>query len=92
MASRFRQNPEVEVAPLDRDVLLFHPGANRFCVLNPTAARMWARMELPATVDELAQDLSRAFEAPAELGAVVADVERTVIEMRNMALLLESTS
>lgn len=92
MAPRFQRNPDVEVAPLDEEVLLFHASANRFCILNATAARMWERLEQPATVAELAQDLEARFGAPRDAGSILTDVEQAIAVMRGMVLISEAAT
>lgn len=43
------------------ETLLYNPGSVKFCALNPSAAFVWERLEVPRTVAELAHELGAAY-------------------------------
>ncbi len=61
MSVLYCRNPSVEAAPLQDETILFHPGSNKFCLLNGTAAFLWERLQQPATVEHLSADLVAQF-------------------------------
>jgi hypothetical protein len=62
MEERFHRNPDVEVAPLRSEIVLFNPQNNKFCVLNKSASVLWDSLKEPRTVGELASDLCHCFD------------------------------
>jgi len=79
MGELFRQNTAVETAPLQQEAVLFHPGLNRFCILNRTSAFLWNRLSTPASAEQLATDLSASFDGVTTEGAL-EDVQQTLAE------------
>jgi hypothetical protein len=61
MVERYRQGVGVESAPLQDEVILFHPPSNKFCVLNSTCSFIWSELKEPTTSDELARRLQSNF-------------------------------
>jgi hypothetical protein len=39
MVERFQQRADIEFAPLQAEVILFHAPSNKFCVLNRTSSQ-----------------------------------------------------
>jgi hypothetical protein len=79
MEALFRQNTAVETAPLQQEAVLFHPGANRFCILNRTSAFIWNRLSTPASAQQIATELSASFAEVTEEGAL-EDVRQALAE------------
>ncbi len=44
------------------EVILFHPGTSKFCLLNASAALLWQRLERPCTAADLSAALRSAFD------------------------------
>lgn len=57
----YQRSAVIENAPMNDETLLFHPGAVKFCALNPSAAFLWERLQVPRAIDDLASDLSAAY-------------------------------
>jgi hypothetical protein len=76
----FRQNAGIETAPLQQESILFHPGQNRFCVLNSTSSFIWNRLATPVSPEELAEDLSARFDEVTGVEAL-EDVRRALDEL-----------
>ena len=57
-----QQNTAVETAPLQQDSILFHSGQNRFCILNRTSSFIWKQLQMPASREDIARQLSENFE------------------------------
>ena len=62
MAFRYRRSPRVEMAPLEREGILFDPESNKFCLLNQTAAFLWNQLADGSTADELAGQVCSGFD------------------------------
>ncbi len=86
MSDRFQQNPEVEAAPLEDEVILLDPETRKFCVLNRTASAIWARVAQPATSEEIAADISAQF-ADVTAATALADVEEALRQMLESRLI-----
>jgi hypothetical protein len=56
-----QQNSTVEAAPLQQEIILFHPQSNRFCILNRTSSFIWNRIKSPMSPEQLAKELSASF-------------------------------
>ncbi len=65
MQGSFRRSPDVEMAPMKAESILFNPANNKFCVLNHSASLLWAELERPRTLDELVSCLCSAYEGVA---------------------------
>jgi hypothetical protein len=87
-AMTLRRNPEIEAAPLKDEVLLFNGSANKFFVMNVTAAFLWERLREPAGEEVLAEALCASFSG-IEAGQALADVRKTVKSMLELGLLLD---
>jgi hypothetical protein len=57
-----QRNTAVETAPLQQDSIVFHAGLNRFCILNRTSSFIWNKLQSPVSAEQIAQELSAAFE------------------------------
>lgn len=88
---KLRRNPQVEVAPLKDELLLFDGPTNKFFVMNPTAAFLWEQLREPAAEEALAAALCAAFSG---VGAerALADIRQTVATMRELGLLIDESA
>jgi hypothetical protein len=86
MSTRYRRSPSVEVAPLQQELILYHPGANRFCLLNATAALVWERLAEPATLDELATAICASF-AGVDRPTAERDVRAALQELETLTVI-----
>jgi len=59
---RFQKNPQVEVAPMNDESVLFNPNNNKFCTLNRTATFIWDQLAQPRSPEELAALVGDAFQ------------------------------
>ena len=83
MSVQLMQAPNVEVAPMHGDTVLFNPASNKFCLLNPTAALVWSMLEKPVTTDTLVAEICNRYEG-AEPGKVTQDVNKVIEEMQKL--------
>lgn len=88
MSAHFLQNPIVEQAPLQDEIILFHPPTNKFCVLNRTSSFIWLRLQAPSTAEQLAGEVSRSFQG-VTITESVRDVESLLGEMFSLGLICE---
>lgn len=80
MNERYVRNPDVEMAPMRDECVLFNPSNSKFCLLNRTAAMLWQRLESPRTAEELAAELEGHF-AGVSREKAVEDVRNAVREL-----------
>ena len=85
MVQRFQQDSAVEGAPLEDEMILYHPDASEFCTLNQTASVIWSRVEQPATVEEIVAEVSARFAGVTEAQAL-HDVEEALRQMIDLHL------
>lgn len=69
----YRRNPEVLSRRHANGVLLLCPGAERPLFLEGSAPAIWALLERPASLGELAEDLAEVFGGAS--GALIADLK-----------------
>ena len=80
------RNPEVDLAPMKNESVLFQPQTNKFCLLNSTAAFLWNQLAQPCTVSELAEKICDHFDG-VTLTKATRDVEQTVNELLSLKCL-----
>jgi hypothetical protein len=83
-----RRNPQIEAAPLKDEILLFNGSANKFFVMNVTAAFLWERLGEPIGEGALAQALCTSFSG-ITADQALADVRQTVKSMLDLGLLVD---
>jgi hypothetical protein len=88
LSVRFQQNPAVEAAPLEDEVILLDPETNQFCILNRTASAIWSRVAQPATSEEIAAELSTRFSEVTE-GDALKDVTETLQQLVGLRLVTQ---
>ena len=87
----FQRVSIVEAAPLQEELMLFHPQTNKFCVLNHTTSFIWACLANPSTVGQLAEALCGNFEG-ATLAATLRDVQEILKEMLSLEIVVSVPS
>ena len=87
MPTSYRRNSAVEAAPMQGETILYDPDANRFCVLNGTAAFLWERLEEPHTAGELSQALCAGFDGVA-VEQAERDVQSALARFQDLALVV----
>ena len=83
MSSQFTQAPNVEVAPMHGETVLFDPASNKFCLLNHTAALVWSMLEKPVTADAMATEICDRYDG-AEPTKVLQDVQEVIERMQKL--------
>jgi coenzyme PQQ synthesis protein D (PqqD) len=86
-AEVFSRDPDIEVAPMHGETILFNPRTDKFCLLNPTAEFVWTRLQKPTTVSQIALDLCGAYQVSDE-GSVSRDVEKVLLEMKALEFVI----
>lgn len=86
-----QQTPAVETAPLRDDSILFHPGLNRFCILNRTSSLIWHKMQVPVTPEQIAAELSSSF-SDTTPDDVLRDVHAAIDKLRELELVVTRPS
>ncbi len=71
---------------MQEELVLFHPGTKKFCILNVTAAHLWSRLEGPCTEDELTASLLAAF-GDVEPSAAARDVRDTLRQFTDLDII-----
>lgn len=88
---RFVRRPDVEVAPMQEETILYHPVARSFCVLNPTAAHLWEQLAEPRSEAELAASLVDRFETGPG-SELEADVRASLQQFVSLDLVVRAAS
>ena len=83
MPQLFSHAPNIEVAPMHGETVLFNPQSNKFCLLNPTAAFVWTMLEAPKSSDAIVSELCRSYDG-ADSDLVAKDVVKVLQEMEQM--------
>ena len=85
----FTQNPKIEEAPLQGELMLFDPETSKFYVLNRTMAFVWRRCDGSHTAEDMLEGLQREF-ADVESGAAQADLRAALGELVSLGLVVDS--
>ena len=80
-----QRSPNIEAAPMDGELLLFSPVAQKFFVMNPTAAVLWEALEQPCDEQGLAKTLCAEFTGVTHDKAL-DDVRAAIQNMRDLGL------
>ncbi len=83
MSSQFIQAPNVEVAPMQGETVLFNLDSNKFCLLNQTAALVWSMLETPVTADAMAAEICNRY-GGTEPAKVLQDVREVIDRMQKL--------
>jgi hypothetical protein len=87
MAFLYRRSAGVEMAPLEREGILFDPESNKFCLLNQTAAFVWSRLGDGTTADELANQVCSGFDGVSQ-GQALEDTRQVLEELVTLGLVV----
>jgi len=87
MGNRFRRSSTIEAAPLQEETILLNPAINKFCLLNRTASFLWARLESPATAEQLAAEVCKNF-SEVNLTDALRDVRSAIEHMMALDLVV----
>jgi hypothetical protein len=87
MGKTFKQNQEVEAAPLNEEAILLDPTSSKFFMLNSTSAFVWEQLSTPATIEGIATAIVGSF-ADVTPETAIADVRSTVEELVSMNLVV----
>jgi hypothetical protein len=85
-AARFHVAPDVSWRDAPGELLLFDARTDRYCVLDAAAAEVWRRLATGGTLDEVAADLARQFDAP--VGTILADVTEAADDFLSRGLIV----
>ncbi len=86
----FKRKSDVETAPLQEESIVFHPGQNRFCMLNRTSSFIWSRLESPASATQIASELSTSFAGISPADAL-NDVQQALSTLLSLDLVVETS-
>jgi hypothetical protein len=87
MGVSFRRGADIEAAPLQDEVILFHAPQNKFCVLNRTSSFIWSQLSEPATCEEIAVRMGASFSG-VTLQEALTDVDAALKEMLSLGLIV----
>jgi PqqD family protein of HPr-rel-A system len=85
------RNPSIEAAPLQQELMLFNAATKNFCVLNATAAHVWASLEEPRTAEELVNSLCAQFDTNSS-ETVAEDVAAVLGQLESLELVSRQSS
>ena len=80
-----RRAPGLVECELPEELLLHRPGGSLVLSLNATARAVWELCDGRRSIEAIALDLTRRFQAPA--GEILAAVERVVQELADQGLI-----
>lgn len=83
------QNPKIEEAPLQGELMLFDPESSKFYVLNRTMTFVWRRCDGSHTTEDMLEGLQREF-AEVEPAAAQADLRAALDELVSLGLVVDS--
>ena len=83
------RNPKIEEAPLQGELMLFNPDSSQFYVLNGTMAFIWRRCDGQQSIDEMIDVMEAEFDGVDRTAAAV-DLDRAVVELKNLGLLIDA--
>jgi hypothetical protein len=85
----YQQNSVIETAPLQDEVILFHPSTGKFFVLNRTSSFIWSSLSKPSTPKEIFEKLQTNFKKK-ENSDVMLDVDTVLQQMISQDLILKT--
>ena len=85
----FTQNPRIEEAPLQGELMLFDPDSARFYVLNRTMAFVWRRCDGSHSPEAMLEGLRQEF-ADVDAAAAAADLRAALGELVSLGLVVDS--
>jgi hypothetical protein len=85
----YQQNSGIETAPLQDEVILFHPSSGKFFVLNRTSSFIWSSLHEPSTPKQISEKLQTNFRKT-EASDVAMDVETVLQQMESQGLIVKT--
>jgi Coenzyme PQQ synthesis protein D (PqqD) len=85
----YQQNSGIETAPLQDEVILFHPSSGKFFVLNKTSSFIWSNLREPSTPEEISDKIQNSFRKTEEANLTV-DVDTVLQEMVSQGLIVKT--
>ncbi|MBN1593743.1 MAG: PqqD family protein [Candidatus Coatesbacteria bacterium] len=76
----------LEKSQMGNETLLYNSENDKVTVLNKTAAAVWERCDGKHTIEQIAEDLRKAFNAPEDCD-VASDVEAAIKTLREDGIL-----
>jgi hypothetical protein len=89
MPAFYQQNSGIETAPLQDEVILFHPSSGKFFVLNRTSSFIWSNLREPSTPEEISDKMKNSFRKTEEANLVV-EVDTVLQEMVSQGLIVKT--
>lgn len=85
----YQQNSGIETAPLQDEVILFHPSTGKFFVLNRTSSFIWSNLREPSTSKDISEKVQSSFRK-AEQSNVMQDVHSILQDMVSHGLIIKT--
>lgn len=85
----FQRNPQIEEAPLQQEVMLFHPGSSQFYMLNSTMAYIW-RNCAGASEESLIAGVAEHFEG-VDADTAAGDVRKALDDLLSLGVLIDES-
>ena len=87
----YQRNAAVDAAPLESELMLYHPTTTQFYMLNPTMVCIWRSCEAPKAFEALVDAVLSEFDG-AERPTVESDVRLAVDQLVSLGLLFDVTT
>jgi hypothetical protein len=85
----YQQNSGIETAPLQDEVILFHPSTGKFFVLNRTSSFIWSSLNEPSTPEQISEKVQTNFRKT-ENSDVAQDVDTVLRQMESQGLIVKT--
>jgi hypothetical protein len=85
----YQQNSGIETAPLQDEVILFHPSSGKFFVLNRTSSFIWSNLREPSTPEQISVKIQSSFRKTEEANLEI-DLDTVLQEMVSQGLILKT--
>ena len=85
----YQQNSGIETAPLQDEVILFHPSSGKFFVLNRTSSFIWSSLSEPSTPKQIFEKLQISFRKT-ENSDMMLDVDTVLEQMVSQGLIVRT--
>ena len=87
----YKQNPNVEGAPLNEEAILFNPASTNFFMLNRTSSMIWDSLAEPSTAEALAGRICGEFDGILS-DIALQDVKSALDQMLSLGLITSTES
>ena len=85
----YQQNSGIEAAPLQDEVILFHPTSGKFFVLNKTSSFIWSNLREPSTSQQISDKMLNSFRKTEEAN-LARDIDSVLQEMVSQGLIIRT--